>query len=128
MKKRLILLFITSQLLINCSSNSSDTVQPTTSADPTFSMNVNNVSYTGTNLSSGGCKWNKQTNTDGSHVYFIEIMCAKATDNNAHIAHFYLNTENIVANQIIPVSVSTFHTFLQLTIIIMWQVRQDKLK
>lgn len=110
-KKYLILLFVASQLLINCSSNSSDSVTPSATTDPTFSMNVSNVLYTGTNLSSGGCKWNKQTNTDGTHVYFLEIMCAKATDNNVHIAHFYLNTENIIANQVIPVSVSTFHTF-----------------
>ena len=102
MKKiNFILIIIISQLSMNCSKSDSISTTPT-SSDPTFSCKLNNDNYEGANLNLGGCKWNIQTNTDGSHFYYIEIGASKVGGNTQQIARFHLNSESITTNQIFP--------------------------
>ena len=102
MKKiNFILLIIISQLLINCSHNDSNNIAPI-SNDATLSFKLNNDNFVGSNLNLGGCKWNIQTNTDGSHYYQIEFACSKVGDNILQAAVFRINSESIVTNQVFP--------------------------
>ena len=128
MKKiNFILLIIISQLLINCSKSDSNTATPS-SSDPKFSCKLNNDNYEGANLNLGGCKWNIQTNTDGSHFYYIEIVCSKVGDNIQQIAKFHLNSESIATNQIVPSTTSQFFISSGSTVYIVGQNTTGQIK
>ncbi len=116
MKKiNFILLIIISQLLMNCSNNNSSSSANPTSNDATLSFKLNNDNYEGSNLNLGGCKWNIQTNSDGSHYYHIEFGCNKVGDNIIQGAVFHINSESIVTNQIFPCLYSSSYSQFTVT-------------
>nr|WP_299416605.1 DUF6252 family protein [uncultured Emticicia sp.] len=104
-KVSLIFMVLLSQFFISCSSDNSSSSNPS-STNVGFSMKVNGVDCTlCTPINNGTIFWKKFTNNDGSHSYSLVALFSRNGDNNLNNqVKFVFKTENLLPNQIFPVS------------------------